>query len=127
MASFSWATNVSGDWNTGTLWIPATVPNSAAADVTIDAAAALAPYTVTITSGETESVDSLSMNGANNFVGSNTPSNYVAAELELDGTLVFAAGSAGAFEGSLQTYVHERPGASAAILNGGSLNAFIQA
>jgi hypothetical protein len=127
MASFSWATNVSGDWNTGTLWIPATVPDSAAADVTIDAAATLAPYTVTIASGETETVDSLSMNGTNNFVGSNTPGNYVAAELELDGTLVFATGSAGAFEGSLQTYVHESAGASAAILNVGTLNAFIQA
>ena len=125
MAIFSWTASTSGDWNTGTLWAPASAPDSATADVTIDAATTLA-YTVTIASGETETVHSLSMNGSNNFTGS-YQAPYEAAKLELDGTLIFAAGSAGAFLGSYQTYVHEQVGASAAILNAGTVNAFIQA
>jgi hypothetical protein len=127
MTIHNWAVGVSGDWNTGSLWSPAGVPNTAAADVTIDAAATLGAYTVTIASGTTETVNSLSMNAANNFNGTFNPAGYLAAKLELDGTLVFAAGSAGRFDGSPQTFVHERAGATAAILNGGTLNASIQA
>ena len=63
MASFSWAANVSGDWNTGTLWTPISVPNTAAADVMIDAAATLAAYTVTIASGKTGSDGVLNLMG----------------------------------------------------------------
>lgn len=110
MPSFSWAANASGNWNTGTLWTPISVPNTATADVTIDATATLAAYTVTIASGETNTVNSLSMNGTNNFVGSYTRDGYL--DNKLDGMLVFAGG------GSLQTCVHERSGASAAIVNG---------
>ena len=127
MSTFAWAANISGDWNAGTLWTPASVPNAVAADVTIDAATTLAPYTVTIASGETETVDSLSMNGTNNFVGTNNPGTYVGAELELDGTLIFAPGSAGAFNGSFGTTVHESTCDTAAILNAGTINGFIQA
>jgi hypothetical protein len=125
MATFSWAANASGNWNTGTLWTAAAVPNAGTADVTIDAPTTQA-YTVTIAAGQTETVRSLTMNGTNNFAGSHqTP--YAAAGLELDGTLIFAAGSPGALLGSLQTYIHEQAGASAAILNVGTVNAFIQA
>jgi hypothetical protein len=124
MPSFSWAANVGGNWNTGTLWTPISVPNTATADVMIDATATLAAYTTAIASGETDTVNSMRMNGTNNRVGSYTRENHLDAEL--DRMLVFAGGSAGAFGGSLQTYVHERSGASAAIVNGGTLNAFIQ-
>ncbi len=119
MPSFSWAANVSGNWNTGTVWTPISVPNTATAGVMIDATATLAAYTVTIASGETETVNSLSMNGTNNFVGSYTRD-------KLDGMLGFVGGSAGAACGSLQTYVHERSGASAGIVKSGMLNGFIQ-
>ena len=65
------------------------------------------------------------MNGVNNLAGTNS-SSYTAAELELDGTLAFEAGSTGLLGGSLQTFVHVASGASAEIINGGTLNAFIQ-
>jgi hypothetical protein len=124
MPSFSWAANVSGNWNTGTLWTPISVPNTATADVMIDATATLAAYAVTIASVQTDTVNSLSMNGTNNRIGSNTQENHL--DVELDRMLVFAGGSAGAFGGSLQTYMHERSGASVATANGGTPNAFIQ-
>jgi hypothetical protein len=124
MTSYSWNTDTSGDWNTGTLWTGGTVPNDLAADVTIDAASTLTAYTVTIASGESITVDSLSMNGSNELAGTNNPAGYYAADLELDGTLAFAAGSAGAWDGSLQTNVFTAAGDNAAIINGGTLNAF---
>jgi hypothetical protein len=126
VTSSSWVRNANGDWNTGSLWSGGTVPNSASADVTIDATATLVPYIVTIASGETETVHSLSMNAVNNFAGADFPFSYVAAELELDGTLIFAAGSAGTLAGSGQTLVHVAAGKKAAILNSGTLNAFFQ-
>ena len=49
-----------------------------------------------------------------------------AAQLELDGTLAFAPGSAGSLSGSLQTIIFTDGGDNAEILNGGTLNAFIQ-
>jgi hypothetical protein len=124
MSSFSWTNGVDGDWNTGTLWTPATVPNDIAADVTIDAADTL--YTVTIAAGETETVDSLSMNNGVGRPGTNDSTGYHAAQLQLDGTLAFAPGSAGLLDGALQTYLFTDGGANAEILNGGTLNAFIQ-
>lgn len=127
MTIYTWGTNVSGDWNGGAFWTPAGVPNAIAADVTIDAATTFAAYTVTIAAGETETVHSLTMNGTNNFSGTTDPTVYRAAELELDGTLVFSAGSSGLFAGSQQTFVHESAGATAAILNAGTVNGFIQA
>jgi hypothetical protein len=127
MSSFSWSTDVDGTWNTGTLWTPATVPNDIAADVTIDAAIPTArAYTVSILSGTTETVHSLTMNDVNGRAGTNNPDGYFAAELLLDGTLAFAPGSAGALDGSLQTYIFTDFGANASIVNGGTLNAFIQ-
>ena len=70
MTSYSWNTDTSGDWNTGTLWTGGTVPNDVpAADVTIDAASTLTAYTVTIASGASITVDSLSMNDVNERAG----------------------------------------------------------
>jgi hypothetical protein len=68
MPSFSWAANVSGNWNTGTLWTPISVPNTATGDVMIDATATLAAHTVTPASGEIDTVNSLSVNGTKNFI-----------------------------------------------------------
>ena len=125
MASYTWTSGTSGDWNTAADWTPAAVPG-AADDVTIDApTTAGAPYTVTIAAGEVETVNSLTMNSVNNLAGSNHYP-YNAAELELDGTLAFAAGSAGLLDGSLQTFVHVSSGQNASIINAGTLNAFIQ-
>jgi plastocyanin len=125
MASYSWTTGVSGDWKTDTLWTPNGVPG-AADDVTIDAATTLTAYTVTIAQGETETVNSLSMNGTNELAGTNNPNGYYAAELELDGTLTFAPGSAGLLDGSLQTFIHVASGSNASIVNGGTINGFLQ-
>ncbi len=130
MATFNWTSGTNGadpahpaDWNTGTFWTPATVPTSAD-DVVIDAANTF--YAVTIASGETETVHSLSMNNSVGRPGTNDAAGYHAAELILDGTLAFAPGSAGALDGPLQNYVFTDFGANAAIINGGTLNAFIQ-
>jgi plastocyanin len=125
MTSYSWASNVSGDWNTGTLWTPATVPNSATADVTIDVATTLA-YAVTIAATESFTVNSLTMNDtvADNAGAGSVP--YKAAALTLDGTLAFAPGSTGSLGGSLQNYILTEAGANAEIINGGTLNGFIQ-
>lgn len=126
MAVFSWTTGKSGDWNTATNWTPNTVPNDIAADVTIDAAPVTpGVYTVTIADGVTDTVNSLSINGTTNLDGSNaTP--YNAAAFELDGTLAFAAGSAGLLDGSLQTFVHTAFGSNASMINAGTVNGFIQ-
>lgn len=85
MASFKWAKGVSGDWNTAANWLANTVPNDPAADVVIDAAPAAAGgfYNVTIAAGTNETVRSLDLVSTN--IG-----------LEVDGTLTFAPGSAGA-------------------------------
>jgi hypothetical protein len=122
----SWIANVNGDWNTGSLWSGGIIPNSVSAAVTIDATATVVPYTVTIAASETETVGSLSMNAVNNLAHAEFPFVNIAAELELDGTLIFAAGSAGSLAGSGQTLVHVAAGKKAEILNGGTLNAFFQ-
>ncbi len=127
MATYTWTTGVSGDWNTGTLWTPSAVPTDGTADVAIDAAAPTgASYTVTIAAGETVTVKSLTMNStdADNNAANSVP--YNAAELELDGTLVFAPGSAGAIGGSLQTFIHTQGGVNAEIVNAGTVNGFLQ-
>jgi hypothetical protein len=128
MASISWTSGTNGavtpaDWNTATFWTPATVP-TAADDVVIDAANTA--YTVTIAGGETANVHSLTMNDVVGRPGTNDAAGYHAAELVLAGTLAFAPGSAGALDGPLQNYVFTDVGANAAIINGGTLNAFIQ-
>src|SRR5208283_1941139 len=125
MTGYSWTTGISADWNTVGDWTPETVPNDPTADVTIDPAATLGAYTVTIGSGDSVTVDSLTMNGTNDLLGSYFLP-YTAAELELDGTLVFAPGSTGSLGGSLQTFIHVANGDSAEIVNGGTINGFIQ-
>jgi len=121
MAVSSWTTGVSGGWNVATGWTPAAVP-LATSDVVIDAPTA-SSYIVTIAAGETETVQSLSMNAVNNLIGSNkTP--YNAAELVLNGTLAFAPGSPGALGGSLQTFISMNNGV---MINPGTINGFIQA
>ncbi len=122
MASYSWTTGVSGDWNTAANWTPAAVPNDPAAVVTIDAPTAT-NYTVTIAANEVQTVNALAMNAANNLAGSNQVP-YNAAELEIDGTLNFAPGSAGALSGSLQTFIVLNGGN---IYNPGTIDGFIQA
>ena len=121
MANFSWAAPVSGDWNTAANWAPAAAPNDAAAVVTIDAPATTA-YTVTIAAGVTDTVNSLSMNAANNLAGSNVAP-YRAAQLDINGTLAFGAGSAGNLAGSLQTFIVM---ANGTMINPGTVNGFIQ-
>jgi plastocyanin len=136
MTSYSWASPVSGDWNTGTLWSSGIAPNDVAADVTISAETTLtpntAPYTITISSGESITVDSLIMNNTDPDLAGSNSSPYTAAELTLDGTLAFGPTSAGtlggslADNGSLQTFIFTDPGANAEIINGGTIDGFIQ-
>ncbi|MBS0639609.1 MAG: hypothetical protein JSS43_07035, partial [Proteobacteria bacterium] len=126
MATFSWALPVTGTWTTAANWSPATVPNDAAADVVIDApATAAGGYTVTLPANTTVTLDSLTINGVNNFDGSNT-ADYKAAAFDLAGTLAFAPGSAGTIGGSLQTYMHVGSGVNAEMINVGTINAFVQ-
>ena len=124
MATINWTTGTSGDWNTGTLWTPATVP-TAVDDVVIDAANTF--YTVTIASGEIATVHSLSMNDTVGRPGTNDAAGYHAGRTDSSTEhLPLLPGSAGALDGPLQTYVFTDFGANAAIINGGTLNAFIQ-
>jgi hypothetical protein len=136
MTTYTWANPVSGDWNTGTLWTPGIVPNigtlaPAPVDVVIDATATGTPYLVTIGTTESFTINSLTINDT---TASSTGANsnpYDAAELVLDGTLAFAAGSAGilgnsAAGGSLQTYIFTDSGDSASIVNAGTVDGFIQ-
>jgi len=124
MASSSWSAGVSGDWNTATNWTPAGVPNGAAADVIIDAvpAAGTNNYSVVIAAGESETVNSLTLNGTNNALSVNQ-SPYKGAILTVNGTLTFAPGSAGALGGPLQNFVQMTSGR---IVNAGTVDAFVQ-
>ncbi|WP_428486799.1 beta strand repeat-containing protein [Rhodopila sp.] len=134
MATYSWTTGTGGDWNTAANWTPGTgapslIPSDPAADVTIDAAPTNGAYTVTIATGESETVNSLIMNGVTNLAGTNIPV-YDAALLEIDGTLAFTNtsggtdSSAGRLSGSLQTTIVMNNGT---IVNPGTVDAFIQA
>ncbi|HEX2942966.1 MAG TPA: hypothetical protein VHO91_18080, partial [Rhodopila sp.] len=87
MASYSWAAPIGGDWITAANWSPAMVPNDPAADVTIDNPT-LAPYMVSIGTGEFWTVHSLTMNAVNDLAGSNRAP-YTAAALDINGTLNF--------------------------------------
>lgn len=123
MATYTWTNPVTGDWNTGSLWSGGVAPNAAAADVTIDAPANGAAYTVLIDTGESDVVNTLTLNAVNNLLGVlNQP--YQGAELEIDGTLSFAPGSAGVLDGPLQSFVVVDGGT---IVNAGMVNGFIQA
>jgi len=123
MASISWTTGTTGLWKQATQWTPNTVPNLATDDVTIDAPATGGAYTVTIGTGESYTVNSLTMNASNNLAGANS-NPYDAASLEVDGTLTFNPMSPGDFGGSLQTFVGMNNGT---IVNAGTINAFVQA
>ena len=127
MATFSWNTGTSGLWNIATNWTPGTVPNdtlsAAIADVTIDAKATTAAYLVTIAATDTITINSLTLNATNNAQTLNqTP--FLGAVLEVDGTLKFAAGSAGLIDGPLQNSLVVSNGT---IVNAGTINAFVQA
>lgn len=122
MTTYSWTNPVSGDWNTGTLWTPGTVPN-ATADVTIDALDTTGAYKVTISAGESEVINSLTLNATNNLSGTNSVP-YTGAQFEMDGTLAFASGSAGTIDGSLQSYVISNSGT---FVNVGTFAPFLQA
>lgn len=119
MATSSWTNATSGDWNVATNWTGGT-PNSATADAVINATPATAPYTVTIAAGASDTVNSIAMNSTVDV----NKSPYIGGMLEIDGTLTFAPGSDGALDGPLQNVVLMNDGK---IVNGGTLNAFIQA
>jgi hypothetical protein len=122
MVAFSWKSGVSGDWNTASNWTPAVVPNDPLADVTIDAPPTATSYIVTIGTGESQTVRSLTVNGVTNLAGTNI-SPYSAARLDINGTLNFAPGSPGDLRGSLQTYITM---ANGTIVNPGTIDGFIQ-
>ncbi|HET6608628.1 MAG TPA: type I secretion C-terminal target domain-containing protein [Rhodopila sp.] len=123
MTIFNWASAASGDWNNAANWTPATVPSDIAADVTIDVPTAVQNgYTVTIASGESITVNTLSLNITNNATAVNTDL-HNAAVLEVDGTLTFAPGSAGTIGGPLQSAMGMNGGT---IVNVGTINAFLQ-
>ncbi len=113
MAGFKWSKGVSGNWNTAGNWLAGAVPNDAAADVVIDAAPAGVGgyYTVTIAAGVNETVNSLDL--ASSDIG-----------LEVDGTLTFAPGSAGALGREFQSSPLAINGGK--IVNAGLMFTFIQ-
>ncbi len=92
MATYKWNKGVSGDWDAAGNWQAGAAPNSPAADVVIDAAptGAAGYYTVKIAAGANETVNSLDLASSN--IG-----------LEVDGTLTFAPGSAGALGREFQS------------------------
>jgi plastocyanin len=132
MTSFSWDTAASGDWNTGTLWASGAAPDSATADVTIDAVTTIAGgYTVTIAAGESVTINSLTLNDTDASRNGTNHNPYTAAVLTLDGTLAFGPSSPGflgnsAAGGSLQTIIFTDFGAQAEIVNAGTIDGFIQ-
>jgi len=113
MASFKWNKGISGDWDTAGNWLAGAAPNGPTADVAIDAAPASAEgyYTVTIAAGTDKTVNSLDL--ANSNVG-----------LEVDGTLTFAPGSAGALGREFQSSPLTVNGGK--IVNAGLMFTFIQ-
>ena len=113
MANFKWNKGVSGNWDTAGNWLDGAAPNGPTADVEIDAAPASADgyYTVTIAAGTNETVNSLDL--ANSNIG-----------LEVDGTLTFAPGSAGALGREFQSSPLAINGGT--IVNAGLMFTFIQ-
>ncbi len=126
--TYSWIANTGtlDDWNTAADWSGGAIPpNDGTADIVIDTAPATGTdtYTVDIAAGESIVVDSITLNGTVNAatVGADP---YVGAVLEVDGTLTFAAGSAGLIGGPLQNSMVVNGGS---IVNAGTVNAFVQA
>jgi hypothetical protein len=122
MTSYSWASPISGDWNTGTLWSggtpPNLVPNAIDANATIDVANATTLYTVTIAPTESVTLASLQLNEQGD--GTNS-SPYIGAVLEMDGTLAFTG--SGTIGGSLQSQLLSNGGT---FVNVGNLAPFTQ-
>ncbi len=102
MATFTWTSTKSGDWNTASNWSPATVPNASNADVLITTPGT---YTVTIAAGASDAVHSVALDSA-------------AGTLEVDGTLDFTGGP-GDITGPLQAVLTMNGGT---IVNGGTMN-----
>ena len=137
MTTYNWTTPVSGDWLVNaTDWtsaVPATAPNDATADVFIDSATAVTnTYTVAIAGAsgtipaESVTVNSLTLNDtpADQTGVQNAQGAPYGAILQLDGTLAFAPGSSGLLGGS--PWVQIGPDANAEIINGGTINGFVQ-
>ncbi len=105
MATYKWNKGVSGNWNDASNWLNSAIPNGPAADVVIDAPPVGSPgfYNVVIAAGANEVVNSLDLLNSN--IG-----------LEVDGTLTFAPGSAGALGREFQS-------SALAINNGTIVNA----
>jgi hypothetical protein len=131
MATYSWATGISGDWNTGTLWSTGTPPNDPTADVVIDAIPSpgtTTSYQVTIGAGETVTINSLALNATNNVLGPNS-NPYTGATLQVGGdagaaTLIFGSGGNGNISGPLQNFMVVENGST--IVNAGTIDAFVQ-
>jgi hypothetical protein len=127
MASYSWTVGASGDWTTAANWSTGSAPDDPTANVTIDAPALPGgSYTVTIAPGESETVATLTMNAVNNFLGTTTPP-YRGAILQLEGTLTFAPGSIGGFDGSYQTILDTPAGSNSTLVNAGVIEANVTA
>ena len=139
MTTYNWTTlvnggtiPVSGDWMTVADWTSggapaAAAPNDPTADVVIDSAVTLpGTYTVSIGATDAVTVNSLTLNDTAADIAGTNGNPYDAALLKLDGTLAFAPGSPGLFGGSPQNWVQVDPAVNAEIINGGTINGFIQ-
>lgn len=84
MANFKWKTGAAGDWNTAADWAENGIPNGVADNVVIDAVplAGTTSYRVKIAVGASDTVNTLILAARG-------------TDLEVDGTLTFAPGSAG--------------------------------
>ncbi len=92
----TWTTGISADWSVAADWTPAGAPNSAGIDVLIDAIPVGGAYTVSIASGQTFSVASVTLDQA-------------AAGLDIAGVLRLNGGALAAKQGAVT-------------LSGGTLN-----
>lgn len=78
MSTFTWTTGLSGDWGLSTNWNPNTVPDDTAAIAVLPGTAS--GYTVTISNGESEVVNSITLGDLINLNG---------PTLDVVGTLTF--------------------------------------
>ena len=108
MATFTWTSATSGDWNTAGNWTPATVPDSSSASVLINNAGS---YTITIAAGATNVVSDIS-------IAATGPT------LEVDGTLDFTGGTGNVIEpqGTAATMLVN----GGAVINGGTIDPLVQ-
>jgi len=113
MTKFSWNKGVAGDWNAAANWLDNAVPNDPAADVVVGAAPVGSPgyYAVKIAAGTNDTVNSLDL--ASSTIG-----------LEIDGTLTFAPGSAGALGREFQSSTVMIN--NGAVVNAGQVFAYVQ-